>query len=95
MECDGRILLRELVMQGLGYTLLTETGSPHDIYAGRLREIRIRPQPYWPLSMATRKGRRLTVTSRELAKQIREIAEAKIASGELRARLPGASIDAT
>jgi LysR family nitrogen assimilation transcriptional regulator len=93
MECDGRILQRELVMQGLGYTLLTETGSPHDIYAGRVREIRIGPsQPYWPLSMATRKGRRLTIASRELAKEIRLIAEAKIASGELRARMPGATL---
>jgi LysR family transcriptional regulator, nitrogen assimilation regulatory protein len=93
MECDGRILARELVMQGLGYTLLTETGSPHDIYAGQIREIRIGPsQPYWPLSIATRKGRRLTIASRELAKEIRMIAEARIASGELRGRIPGAAL---
>jgi LysR family nitrogen assimilation transcriptional regulator len=88
MECDGIVLARELVKEGVGYTFMAMTGSREEIEAGSIREIRIgSPRVYWTLSLATRPQSRPSIAVRELANELRRVAKEKIASGELRGRV--------
>ncbi len=88
MECDGIVLTRELVKQGMGYTLLALAGSHEEITSERLREIRIGPPAiYWTLSMATRKNSAPSIAVAELAREIRATVKQKIQKGELRGRI--------
>jgi LysR family nitrogen assimilation transcriptional regulator len=88
MECDGIVLTRELVKQGVGYTLLALAGSKEEIANEQLREIRIGPPAaYWPLSMATRKNSAPSIAVIELSRAIKTAVGQKIRRRELRGRI--------
>ncbi|MDI3470007.1 MAG: Transcriptional regulator, LysR family [Pseudolabrys sp.] len=88
MECDGIVLTRELVKQGVGYTLLALAGSKEEIANEQLREIRIGPPaPHWTLSMATRKNSAPSIAVTELSRAIKTTVGQKIQRGELRGRI--------
>lgn len=88
MECDGIVLARELVKQGMGYTLLALAGSRHEIANERLREIRIGPPSvYWTMSMATRKNSKRSIAVTELSREIKSTVRQMIERGELRGRI--------
>jgi LysR family nitrogen assimilation transcriptional regulator len=88
MECDGILLTRELVKQGMGYSLLALAGSEEGIANEQLREIRIGPPAiHWTLSMATRRNGAPTSALVELSRSIRATVQKKIDRGELRGRV--------
>ncbi|HVV78722.1 MAG TPA: LysR family transcriptional regulator [Pseudolabrys sp.] len=87
MECDGIVLARELVKQGMGYTLLALAGNRHEIANERLREIRISPPVYWTLSMATRKNSKRSIAVTELSREIKSTVRHMVERGELRGRI--------
>ena len=85
MECDGVLLTRELVKQGMGYTLLALAGNEKEIASKQLREIRIGPPAvYWTLSMATRRNSAPPTALAELSRAIKSAVQQKIRRGELR-----------
>jgi LysR family nitrogen assimilation transcriptional regulator len=85
MECDGVLLTREFVKQGMGYTLFAVGGSEKEIAEEQLREIRIGPPAvYWTLSMATRRSSAPSTVLAELSRAIRAAVQQKIRQRELR-----------
>lgn len=88
LEVEGLMLTKELVRDGLGYTLMAYAGDPYDVRSKNIRVIRIGPRRVrWVLSAGTRKNSRPSVAVTRFIAELQDIARTKLAKGELRGEL--------
>jgi LysR family nitrogen assimilation transcriptional regulator len=89
MEADDSSILRSLVKQGVGFSLLTQGAIADDL---RLKEVQawpLRPRAYWPLALMTSASQPRSDILAGFVATIRKVARDLTASGAW----PGKSLD--
>lgn len=86
MEVDDTSLIRRLLCNGLGFSVLSQGALQNDTDRRELEYRKIRPRMYWPLAMMTASGRPRSEPLDALVKAIRDITRELTASGQWPAR---------
>ena len=87
MEVDDTSLIRTLLRQGLGFSVLSQGALQTDVDREELEARPIRPRMAWPLAMMTAAGRPRSEPLDALTATIRATVRDLVASGEWPARL--------
>ncbi|MDF1794667.1 MAG: LysR substrate-binding domain-containing protein, partial [Thalassobaculaceae bacterium] len=81
MEIDDASMVRSLLMEGLGYSLLSQGSFLEYVARGELAAVPFRPITYWPLSMMLSTTRQRSQLVDLLIKTIRETVRDLVAAG--------------
>lgn len=88
MEIDDTSMVRSLLMEGLGFSLLSQGAFLEYVERGELAAVPFRPAMRWPLAMMLSTTRQRSPLVDFLIATIRETAADLVASGEWPALLP-------
>jgi LysR family nitrogen assimilation transcriptional regulator len=80
LEADDHLVIRALIKEGIGCSLLTQGAFMADLRHGELQAWPIRPRAYWTLALVAAADERRTALASALAGMLRETVRAQVRS---------------